>query len=165
MTDQNGCPGTASKTVNVIDVRGGKKNDKVVICHKPDKQANTLTIGGDGVADHLSHGDMLGSCSLIPGAAPIQNKAIKENETELAFKVKLLQNPSAKYFTIRFEGNSNEMVRLRVIDMQGRLIEHKDKLQANQTIMIGSTYRPGIYMVEIVQGQLRKQLKLIKTTN
>jgi hypothetical protein len=29
VTDANGCQGTASKYINVIDIRGGKKGDKV----------------------------------------------------------------------------------------------------------------------------------------
>jgi len=57
--DQNGCPGSASatKTVNVVNISGGNKGDKIVVCHK----GNELTIGSGGVADHLQHGDMLGS--------------------------------------------------------------------------------------------------------
>jgi hypothetical protein len=39
--DQNGCPGSATKTVNVIDISGGKKGDKIVVCHR----GNSLTIG------------------------------------------------------------------------------------------------------------------------
>ena len=31
--DQNGCPGSATKTVNVLDISGGKKGDKIVVCH------------------------------------------------------------------------------------------------------------------------------------
>jgi hypothetical protein len=65
--DQNGCPGatSASKTVNVANVSGGKNGDKIVICHK----GNTLTIGVDGVADHVGHGDMLGRCETTTSRA------------------------------------------------------------------------------------------------
>ena len=42
--DQNGCPGSATKTVNVINISGGKNGDKIVVCHK----GNTLTIGSFG---------------------------------------------------------------------------------------------------------------------
>ena len=60
--DVNGCPGasSASKTVNVVNVAGGNKGDKIVICHNGN---NTLTIGSPGVADHLLHGDMLAGCA------------------------------------------------------------------------------------------------------
>ncbi|HEV8273150.1 MAG TPA: CHRD domain-containing protein, partial [Chitinophagaceae bacterium] len=59
--DQNGCPGSATKTVNVVNISGGNKGDKIVVCH----HGNSLTIAGPGVADHLSHGDMLGSCEPV----------------------------------------------------------------------------------------------------
>jgi len=31
--DQNGCPGSATKMVNVADIAGGNKGDKIVVCH------------------------------------------------------------------------------------------------------------------------------------
>lgn len=57
--DQNGCTGTATKTIFVVDISSGKKGDKIDVCHKG---ANTLSIAVAGVSAHLDHGDMLGSC-------------------------------------------------------------------------------------------------------
>ena len=59
VTDE--CNNTASDEVmvNVIDVRCGKNNNKVLVCHK----GNTICISPNAVQTHLNnHGDYLGNC-------------------------------------------------------------------------------------------------------
>lgn len=41
------------------DVTGG---EKVLVCHKPSKNAHTLSISSSAVPAHLAHGDTLGPC-------------------------------------------------------------------------------------------------------
>ena len=45
--------------------------------------------------------------------------------------------------------------------MQGRVIEIRN-ITANSIIRFGDRYRPGAYLVRIVQGKQHKELKLIK---
>ncbi|HET6721848.1 MAG TPA: CHRD domain-containing protein [Chitinophagaceae bacterium] len=152
--DQNGCPGAASatKTVNVVDVSGGNKGDKIVVCHK----GKELTIGSLGVADHLLHGDMLGSCEPVS----VRSRSTDVMETEFAIRV--LANPSPNHFDIQIRGNGANNIRLTVYDNLGRVIERKSSLPSNQTVSFGSSYRSGIYLVEIVQGTHKQTLKLVK---
>ena len=64
VTNQFGCSSSCSITINVVDVRCGKNMDKVLVCHKDGLQPEkTLCIGVEGVADHLLHGDYLGTCN------------------------------------------------------------------------------------------------------
>jgi hypothetical protein len=152
--DQNGCPGSATKTVNVIDISGGKNGDKIVVCHK----GNTLTIGSSGVADHLGHGDMLGSCES--GVTRSPSNSIQETQT--LFDVKVLGNPSPNYFDIQIRGKADNNVRITVYDNMGRVIEKRSSLPSNQIVRIGNSYQAGIYLVEIIQGTQKQTLKLIK---
>ena len=46
--------------------------------------------------------------------------------------------------------------------MNGRTVELLWNVTAGQTLQLGSKYRPGMYIVEMVQGTNRKQLKLLK---
>ena len=151
--DQNGCPGsgTATKTVNVVNVSGGNKGDKIVVCH----HGNSLTIGSPGVADHLLHGDMLGSCESNPGRV----RSTGVLETGLAIRV--LGNPSPNYFDIQIRGNAGN-IRLTVYDHLGRVIERKSSLPSNQMVRIGGSYHSGIYLVEIVEGTHKQTFKLVK---
>jgi hypothetical protein len=66
--------------------------------------------------------------------------------------------------TVRFAGvfwDKPAKVVLKVIDVLGRMVETKE-VSPNQTINIGSLYRPGIYVVQAVQGNIRRELKLNK---
>jgi hypothetical protein len=151
--DQNGCPGSASKVVKVMDISGGKNGDKIVICH----HGNTLTIGYTGVADHLGHNDMLGSCESNTGRI---TSAIM---IEADLGIKVLGNPSPNYFDIKIGSSASNNMQLIVYDNLGRVIERKTSLQSNQIVRFGNSYQAGIYLVEIVQGTQKQTLKLIKT--
>jgi len=156
--DQNGCPGTASKTVSVVDISSGKKGDKIDVCHKG---RNTLSIAVPAVDAHLDHGDMLGSCSEA-GESVRTREIVTEQLAEQAFSVKALRNPSLNYFDLQISGTGRNGVQLRVYDLLGRVIESKSSLHSNQTLRIGNSYNPGIYIVEISQGARKQTLKLIK---
>jgi hypothetical protein len=157
--DQNGCPGTASKMVNVMDISGGKKGDKIIVCHNGH---NTLTIAAPAVADHLGHGDMLGSCndeSRTITAREIGTKQLSNEE----FAVRVLSNPSPNYFELQLSGKATSNIQLMVYDLMGRVVETKPSLKANQTLRLGTLYTPGIYLVQITQGTQTQTLRLIKT--
>jgi len=58
-------------------------------------------------------------------------------------------------------GDAGSQLRLRVMDISGRIIETKN-VTSNQTIRVGDNYHAGIYLAEIVQGNDRKIVKLVK---
>jgi hypothetical protein len=146
----------ASKTVNVMDIAGGKNGDKIEICHK-DRQS--LTIGSTGVADHLGHGDMLGSC-VSNGA--LTRRGISDEQLTLSGNAKVLNNPSYTYFDIQLSNFENN-VQVRVFDVSGRLVETHTALPGNKVLRIGSSYHPGVYLAEVMQGEERQTLRLLKT--
>jgi hypothetical protein len=51
---------------------------------------------------------------------------------------------------------------LKVIDLSGKLIEVRNNLVAGQTLQLGNNYRPGMYFVELIQGDKRRIVKLVK---
>ena len=150
--DQNGCPGSSTKTVNVVNVSGGNKGDKIVVCH----HGKSLTIGSPGVADHLLHGDMLGSCE------PTSGRVRSTDVLETGLAIRVLGNPSPNYFDIQIQGNGENNIRLTVYDNLGRVVERKSSLPSNQTVRLGGLYHSGIYLVEIVQGTHKQTVKLVK---
>ncbi len=48
------------------------------------------------------------------------------------------------------------------MDLLGRIIESKANVAANGTLRIGSNYRPGIYLAEVLQGKQKVIVKLVK---
>lgn len=156
--DANGCVGSASKMVNVVDVSGGKKGQNIVICHKG---KNTLTIAAPAVADHLMHGDMLGSCSEVDNSVTSRQAGTKQLAQD--FSVRVLSNPSPNYFEMQINGDAASKIQLRVYDLQGRMIETKSSLPANQTLRLGAFYRPGVYLVQVTHGTQVQTIRLVKT--
>jgi large repetitive protein len=83
--------------------------------------------------------------------------------TAAAFlELKPYPNPSSNSFhLIISSSNSTETVLLKVTDILGREMEQRS-LSPNTTITLGDQYRPGIYIVQAVQGKLRKEIKVTK---
>ena len=82
------------------------------------------------------------------------------------FGLQAFPNPSANQFSIKLESsNTVDPITLRVTDLAGRVVRLVQGLTAGQTLQLGNEYRPGIYIVEMIQGSNRKQLKLLKQPN
>lgn len=160
VTDANGCQGTATKNISVLDIRAGKKMDKINICHA---SGNTHSIQIDPAAApaHLAHGDMLGNCEIINPSVTSRY----QNQTEIVsdLQVKVLSNPSSDYFVLKLSGgNVSERINIRITDVIGRIVEIRNSLSSNQNIILGNSYKQGVYFAEVIQGGVRKQIKLIK---
>lgn len=78
-------------------------------------------------------------------------------------QVELYPNPFHHQATIKI-GKAQEggTFTLRVIDAGGRVVEIKTNVAAGQMLHLGSQYKPGTYLVEVVQGEKRQLQQLIK---
>ena len=84
------------------------------------------------------------------------------NEIPKQFEVKALPNPTYAYFTLSVKSdNLNSKIKMRVVDMYGRIIETKN-VNANSIVKIGENYLPGVYIVKVEQEDNEKQIKVIK---
>ncbi len=78
--------------------------------------------------------------------------------------VAVFSNPARNYFTLRIQpANSFEIVTVRLFDMTGRVVDATNNSSGSQIIRIGSTLKAGIYFAEIRQGNVVRQIKLVKT--
>jgi hypothetical protein len=149
VTDANGCQANAAKAITLKDVRGGKKLDKVILCHKPGNTNSTLEVDQNAVAAHLAHGDKLGSCGPVQQYPPLN--------------VTANPNPTVNTFLITIKGgNPMEPVNMKVYNILGRLVEQKTNLQTGQSFRIGQDYKLGLYLVEFSQGKDKEILLLLK---
>jgi uncharacterized delta-60 repeat protein len=93
--------------------------------------------------------------SIVPLKAP---QPITQKLT-----VSVLPNPSTRYFTLKLQSNeNNSTVTVSITDAAGRLIEMKNNVNANSSLQLGHNYPPGIYFAQIVQGNKKEIVKLIK---
>ncbi len=93
----------------------------------------------------------------------ITQEKVATSEEEL--KVTVMPNPSTTYFTLKIESKYNTPVDIRVMDGRGRVIDSRSKLGANSTVQIGTNYSSGTYYAELIQGEKRRVVPLVKINN
>jgi len=178
VTDANGCTITCSTSIHATDVRCfAGNNAKVEICHKTGNPKNPcvqICVDESAVAEHLAHGDFLGKCTAdclppvyttqMSATADLNARDIAEGTTVVkTLSVKLAPNPTANYFTLKMQSASHEEVSVTVVDVAGRVIEKRTHLAPNTTIRLGDHYRAGVFIAEVVQGNEKVSLRMIKT--
>jgi len=77
--------------------------------------------------------------------------------------VSIIPNPSVDQFNLIINSSDADPVKIKVTDMLGRLIETHEKVTSAGSLRLGQTWTSGVYFAEVVQGDQRKVVKLIKT--
>ncbi|MEP7164081.1 MAG: T9SS type A sorting domain-containing protein [Ferruginibacter sp.] len=75
--------------------------------------------------------------------------------------VKAYPNPSATDFTLVMTCNSKEKIAVTVTDIMGRKVQQTEFIGKKQ-YRFGDDLAPGIYIVQVVQGDQKQSIKLIK---
>ena len=70
-------------------------------------------------------------------------------------------NPSASNFTLRVFADKKDLINIRVLDINGRVLL-TTKTQPEQPLLFGSNFAPGTYLVEALQGEKKQTMKLVK---
>lgn len=175
-TNQYGCTTTSIVSFCVRDIRvTGSTN--VNVCHTilSSGATSTLSLAPNLVANQLALNpqDKLGACGLLPCSSNIVNavaqtdivqmKSIKTTEVALQkLSVIVSPNPSSKVFALTVNSGSKLPVRLRLTDMSGRVMEAHQYIPLNTPIKVGGELMAGLYIAEVVQGNDKVVVKLIK---
>lgn len=91
-----------------------------------------------------------------------EGKQSEEVTTEEVLKVTVMPNPSTTYFTLKVESKYPSAVNLRVLDVNGRVVDAKSNISPNSTFRLGANYQTGTYFAEMIQGKNRKVVQLLK---
>lgn len=94
---------------------------------------------------------------------PSSNVSLTTTPSVIAaeLNVNAYPNPSSNEFNVRVEGGTTEKVNIVVSGIDGRVI-FKTGGNTNQRFSFGQSFTTGIYMVQIIQGNNVKNLKLVK---
>ena len=87
------------------------------------------------------------------------DEEVVENKSEL--KVAIYPNPSRTDFNLQMISGSNEILKVVITDVEGRILKTMTAL-SNDTKKIGNDLQPGVYMVKIIQGKITKTLRIVK---
>jgi len=159
-TNEYGCTSTATVTVEVIDVRCGENNDKVLVCHKTGSATNpgnSICIAPEAVAAHLSKGSTLGGCA----PAAVAGKG-------LAPALNAYPNPFTSGTTVQFTLTQDEQhVVLEVYDLNGNLVERLFEgsaaaERAHSFTLNGSSLRKNVYILRLVTSSQVQTFRLMK---
>ena len=159
VTDASGCSRTATKLVTVVDVRCGNKLDKVMICQLPPgnhTKQQVICIDASSVQAHLRKGSYLGTCKNVNVTA---KELLPSERSEL--RIEVYPNPTSSSFTLMVKSLEHTFTELKIVDNSGRLVERM-RVLPGQFISLGSSYRPGVYFVEVVQNGKKTNAKLVK---
>ncbi|MEO6670895.1 MAG: MopE-related protein [Ferruginibacter sp.] len=99
--------------------------------------------------------------SFAKGNDEIPAREVKEAENSKAFSVDIFPNPSSTLFNLKINSMEKERVEIKVLDMQGRMIK-KISISPFETMQLGASFSPGIYMLEIKQDKNIMKKRLIK---
>jgi hypothetical protein len=77
-------------------------------------------------------------------------------------QAEVMPNPSSTFFNLAIRGSNNLPVTIKIMDIFGRVVERHDRIAANAVLKIGSRWINGSYYAEIIQGDQRKIIKILK---
>ncbi|MDP4263600.1 MAG: DUF4082 domain-containing protein [Bacteroidota bacterium] len=97
----------------------------------------------------------------MSGHQPTQQLPAGETEAK-KLVVKISPNPSSSSFKLIAMSDDKTPVTVRIIDMSGRVLENYVKVVPNSLLRLGETWTTGTYFAEVVQGDQRKVIKIIK---
>jgi hypothetical protein len=95
--------------------------------------------------------------------APAKQQEEKPVLAEIGLYAKAFPNPSTSYFNIVLASSDATTITVRVVDITGRVIENHQKVSSTGILRIGHNWTGGTYFVEVLQGDQRRVLKIVKT--
>jgi hypothetical protein len=98
---------------------------------------------------------------LVGSINSAMNKETTKAKTVEPIVVNVFPNPTSGSFNLNVKSSSSEIIQVRILDAQGRLI---NKLTTNpsKTTLLGSNLNAGVYYFEVKQGTEVKQVKVVK---
>jgi hypothetical protein len=100
----------------------------------------------------------LAPCSANPGNTYTKGVI---NNTPSSMEVTVFPNPTTSLFNVKVTTSSVEKAKARLLDVQGRLIK-TISINPNETITLGTDLKSGVYMLEVLQGEERKMVRVVK---
>ena len=188
--DANGCEGTLTIRVKVVDVRGpclnnngnnggGNPNHKVLVCHHTNSINNPtveICVDQNAVPMHINnHGDHLGPCGLVDPCTGELRSAMGDGHIheEHVHATTLDVFPTALHagspIALRFTLASDETASIRLYDLSGQeIMVIADRMvgtETEQTLSINtSKLRAGLYLVKLASSDevLTRRLVITK---
>ena len=105
------------------------------------------------------------SCFSSTAVLPLTittNCGARLGEEDGVLESKVYPNPSNNYFKLDIASEDDSPCTLIVLDVTGRQVEKQENLAPGTTVIFGSELARGVYLAEILQGEERTVLRVVK---
>ena len=152
MTD-NGEPGANDK-IGITLLNG---NNLVYSSNWSGTQTTELTLTGGNIVVHSG-----ANCTTpyVKGGEPDQKNIMSPESSDL--EVLAYPNPSSTLFNIQVKSADSRPISVRLMDITGKNLETFSIIDKGSAIKVGANLRSGTYFAEVIQGEKRKVVKLVK---
>ena len=119
------------------------------------------------VARPICGGDVTASGTTTASTTVVTTSTVDEttrvdNIAPGTFKVRAFPNPTSHYFTLDVQSGSNEPIEVKVFDLTGHMVYyHKGSLKESHH-KFGQMLTNGTYILNVIQGNERKTISIIK---
>ena len=113
----------------------------------------TTQIGGGSVVIHTNKTN---------NAVIVRDNTLNTTMTENKLQITALPNPTRNYFSIILKGSNEERISIKVLDVLGRVVEAKNNISTNKILTLGENYKPGTYLIDVIQGTVHQTQTVIK---
>lgn len=152
--------GTDKIRMKITDAAGNLVYDNQVEGTTGDNADPTTVIAGGSVVIHVPKSGS--TTSLIA-----QEKVVTQTESGLQvhrLNAAVYPNPALSQFNLKLtSNNTRDAITLRVYNQLGQVVDVKRNLFSGQVIQVGAAYKQGTYFVEVVQGEQKQRLLVVKT--
>ncbi|MBL7740015.1 MAG: Ig-like domain-containing protein, partial [Chitinophagaceae bacterium] len=100
-----------------------------------------------------------------PAVTAEQAKPAETTESEALgdkLYVQVSPNPSRDQFGILIASNDAAPVSVTILNMYGQVVEQKQRIASTGILRIGQSWTSGVYFAEVVQGNKKKVVRLVK---
>ncbi|QIL76606.1 PKD domain-containing protein [Hymenobacter sp. HDW8] len=166
VANEFGCVATKTVTIKVTEVRDGKKNPKIQVCHNG--QAVYVNLGE--VESHLlNHKEQLGNCSSNTLTASAAATAVTTEFAATANVFEAYPNPFTERATLRFRAAETGKAQMLVYNSVGKLVAtiYDGVAEGGRTYEFtveGASLAEGVYTCRLTtSGKIEtKRLVLVK---
>lgn len=152
ITDSLGCQASATKVINVKDVRCGPNLDKVIICRPAWLGNGQACVSQAQAVLALLFGARLGGCNQLLTTTGAQKATEPSSIFESTNRnLSVSPNPNTGSFTVRI--NNLNATEIRVLDQSGRIIYRKsiNETIKSQTINMNlGNPAKGLYIIQAI---------------
>jgi uncharacterized repeat protein (TIGR03803 family) len=104
---------------------------------------------------------------VVACAGPVNNTTDNKTTSNAEpvsqqFQATVYPNPYTGQFHIKIQSTIKNNINIKVYDVNGRQVEEQANIVFGTDIILGSNYAAGVYIVRIEQGEISRELRVVK---